>query len=303
METIRTTRQLLESGYDKGQLRRLRRSGQLTHIRRGAWTQAPVDQNASRELRHRELVAAVATRVSTDAVVSHVSAAVLLGLPVWSNRLDRVHLTRSRSNGARRRPDLELHGATLPAGQVTYLEGLAVTSLVRTVADLGRVLPFEQAVAAGDRAVGLGLDFGDLEEVLHGMERWPGVAQARRVANFLDGRSESVGESVSRVRIAEEGLPSPVPQRQIFDHNGVLIARVDFYWEQFRTVGEFDGKIKYGELLKPGQRPADVLFEEKLREDAVRDSDRQVVRWTWDDLYTKGVLPGRLLRAFARHRR
>ena len=36
------------------------------------------------------------------------------------------------------------------------------------------------------------------------MERWPGVRAARRVVQFLDVRSESVGESVSRVRLVED---------------------------------------------------------------------------------------------------
>jgi len=52
---------------------------------------------------------------------------------------------------------------------------------------------------------------------------------------------------------------------------------VDFYWDEQKTVGEFDGKIKYGRLLKPGQRIEDVVFAEKLREDAVRDLGLQVV--------------------------
>jgi hypothetical protein len=55
-----------------------------------------------------------------------------------------------------------------------------------------------------------------------------------------------------------------------------LIACVDFYWEEQRTVGEFDGKIKYGRLLKPGKRIEDVIFEEKVREDALRDLGLQV---------------------------
>jgi hypothetical protein len=65
-------------------------------------------------------------------------------------------------------------------------------------------------------------------------------------------------------------------------------------------VGEFDGKLKYGQLLKPGERIEDVIFKEKLREDAVRDPGLQVVRWIWDDLYRPGILRERLLRAFAR---
>lgn len=302
MDDILLTRQLRARGYGKDELRRLERRGELTHLRRGAWARGASDDELTAEQQHRRLVTAVAEALGPPAIVSHTSAAVLHGLPVWSSALTRVHLTRSRSTGAQRRTDLELHSATLPAAEVQVVDGLAVTSLARTVADLGRTLPFEQAVAAGDRAAALGLDFGHLETVLEGMQRWPGVCQARRVANFLDGRSESVGESVSRVRIGEEGLPSPIPQREIFDHNGVLIARVDFAWEEYRTIGEFDGKIKYGALLKPGQNPADVLILEKLREDALRDAGWQVVRWIWADLYRKAVLRDRLLRAFARSR-
>ena len=116
----------------------------------------------------------------------------------------------------------------------------------------------------------------------------------------LDLRSESAGESASRVRLMEEGLPRPEPQREICGPDGRLIARVDFYWEEQKTVGEFDGKIKYGRLLKPGERIEDVIFEEKVREDAVRDLGLQVVRWLWPDLYRAGVLRERVLRAFAR---
>lgn len=48
-------------------------------------------------------------------------------------------------------------------------------------------------------------------------------------------------------------------------------------------VGESDGRIKYGRMLKPGQKPEDVVYAEKLREDAIRAQDgvRTVIRWTW----------------------
>jgi hypothetical protein len=132
------------------------------------------------------------------------------------------------------------------------------------------------------------------------MDRWPGIRSARRVVEFLDVRSESPGESMSRVRLMEEGLPRPDVPREIFRLDGRFIARVDFYWEEHHTIGEFDGKIKYGRLLKPGQRIEDVIFDEKIREDAVRDLGLQVVRWISRDLYRTGVLRERVLRAFAR---
>ena len=49
-------------------------------------------------------------------------------------------------------------------------------------------------------------------------------------------------------------------------------------------MGEFDGLVKYGRLLQPGQAPAEAVVAEKLREDALRDQDLRVVRWTWTDL-------------------
>jgi very-short-patch-repair endonuclease len=91
-------------------------------------------------------------------------------------------------------------------------------------------------------------------------------------------------------------------QREIHGADGRLVARVDFLWPGQRTVGEFDGKIKYGRLLKPGQSLDEVLYDEKLREDALRDLGWQVVRWRWQDLHRHGVLRDRVLRAFARAR-
>ena len=49
-------------------------------------------------------------------------------------------------------------------------------------------------------------------------------------------------------------------------------------------LGEFDGRVKYGRLLRPGQEPGDAVFEEKRREDAIRDEGWGVVRWVWSDL-------------------
>jgi hypothetical protein len=72
--------------------------------------------------------------------------------------------------------------------------------------------------------------------------------------NFLDARSESAGESHSRVVLDRIGMPAPVPQYEVWDH-GVLVGRADFCWGEFRTLGEFDGKEKYGRLLKLGNVP------------------------------------------------
>jgi hypothetical protein len=299
MDDIRMTRSLLEQGYGHDDLRRLQRAGDLIRLRRGAYAFEDQPDQLPEE-RHRRLVWATAPQLGDGAVFSHGSAAVLHGLPVWSTAVDRVHVTRNRRGSGARRAVVHVHGAPLAASEIILIDGMPVTSLARTVLDLARTLPMTQAVAAGDHGLTLGLRRHELDAGLASMKRWPGIRAAWRVIEFLDVRSESVGESVSRVRLMEEGLPEPEPQHEIFGPDGRLIARVDFHWKEHQTVGEFDGKTKYGRLLKPGQSIEDVIFKEKLREDAVRDLGLQVVRWIWSDLHRSGVLRERVRRAFAR---
>ena len=50
------------------------------------------------------------------------------------------------------------------------------------------------------------------------------------------------------------------------------------------AVGEFDGEVKYGRLLRAGQSPGDVVFAEKVREDRIRATELGMARWAWDEL-------------------
>jgi hypothetical protein len=298
MQEIWTTRQLRERGYSHTEIARRVRAGELARIRTGAY-EIPAGRRSDPD-QHYRLIRATAPQIQSGSVISHGSAAVLHRLPTWPAALDRVHVTRDRGSGARRRAWVFVHGAGLPADDITVIDGIAVTSLSRTVLDLARTLPWEQAVAAGDRALALGLEPGTLVAGLGRMKRWPGACQARRVVEVLDPLSESPGESVSRVRCLEQGLPRPTLQYVVRDRRGHDVARCDFAWEELRTVGEFDGKVKYGRLLRPGERIEDIVFAEKQREDAIRDEGWQVVRWLWSDLYRPEVIADRLRRAFDR---
>lgn len=298
-DDIVLARALRVQGLDGKEIARLTRTGDLNRIRRGAYRPLPVDENEPVEHRHRRLLLATAPLLEDGSIVSHGSAAVLHGLPVWASTVAKVHVTCSRSGQGKRRTLVHVHGAPLRPEDVTVIDGIAVTSLARTVLDLGRTRSMAQAVAAGDAALRLGLAPAALDLGLRGMERWPGVRAARRAVHFLDPRSESAGESASRVRIHLDGLPAPEPQHEIVDVGGVLVARVDFWWKELRVAGEFDGKVKYGRLLKPGQTIEEVVYAEKLREDRVRAEDAGVVRWVWSDIWTRGVLRDKIAKAFA----
>ena len=302
MDDIQLTRALRLQGLNAAEVARLSRRGDLEHLRRGAYA-APPEQALRRDEQHRRLVAATGPQLLDGSVVSHGSAAVLHRLPVWAGAIERVHVTRDGPGSGKLRHLVHVHQATLDAEDITVVDGIVVTTVARTVLDLARTRSMAQAVAAGDLALRNGLPRPELEQGLPRMERWPGVRAARRAVAFLDPRSESVGESVSRVRMQLDGVPAPDLQRDIVGPDGRAVARVDFYWDEHQTAGEFDGEVKYGRLLKPGETAGDVVFQEKVREDQIRDLDQQVARWIWDDCWRRGVIRDRVLRAFARRGR
>jgi hypothetical protein len=299
---------LRRRGISGDEVARLVNRGELVRLRRGAYLDpgAAVDDGIDPwDLRppHLRLVAGTMPQLHPRAVLSHGSAAALHGLPLFAGMVETVHVTRDRRGGGVIRRTLRVHGSALRESDRCLVDDRPVTSLARTVVDLARTLPYQQAVAVADRGLALGLDPHALGESLEQAASWRSAPQARRVIAFADGRSESVGESFSRVTLHASEVPSPVLQYKILDHRGLLVARCDFAWIERRTVGEFDGRVKYGRFRQPGESSADAVHREKLREDAIRDQGWQVVRWVWDDLATPRVIVDRLQRAFDRAHR
>jgi hypothetical protein len=179
------------------------------------------------------------------------------------------------------------------------VDGTPVTAPARTVVDTARRAPFTGSVVIADAALQAGLvDPAALVEAVERARRRPGVAQARRVVAFAQPGGHSVGESRSRVLLARAGLPPPVLQWPVTDGAGRHVGTTDFGWPDLGVVGEFDGMVKYGRLLRPGQSPGDAVVAEKCREDRLRDEGLRVVRWIWRELDDFDVVVARLLRAF-----
>ena len=301
MSEVRTHAQLVREGFATDEIRRLSRTGSLVPVRRGAYVVAGA--RPDRTTAHRRLIEATVGQSGPGAVVSHVSAAVLNDVPVPYADLSKVHLTRDREGGGRTRRWVQVHGARLLEQEVTTVDGIAVTTPARTFVDLARTLPTRTSVAAGDAILRSGVSLEVLQEAVERAARRHGIAAARRALRLLDARAESAGESVSRVLMAERGLPAPDPQLVVRNDRGEFVARVDFAWPALGVIGEFDGRLKYGRTLDPDEDrdrdAAEVLWSEKQREDQLRRLGWQVVRWVWDDLDDPALLERRLRTAFA----
>jgi hypothetical protein len=203
-------RDLVSGGFTDDELARLVRRGELFRLRRGAYV---VDGLPLGEAdRHRLLVVATLRSLRRPAVVSHQSAAVLLGLPVWGVGLTRVHVTRQPPASSELGPYLRTHVARLRDDEVTTVDGVLVTDPVRTLLDLARSQPFEPSVTALDAALfRKAVSAESLTARLADIAGTSGSRAAARAVAFADGRSESVGESRSRVLFRRLGLPPVHP--------------------------------------------------------------------------------------------
>ncbi len=288
-------------GFNADDIKRRVSRHEWTVVRPGAYLQASELPSLAPTQRHLLQIDAELPHVSEDAVLSHLSAACEHGIDLVREPSKTVQVTNPSGATGHRRPLLHTRRAAIDDDEWVLLRGHRVTTVARTVVDIARTCSFEEGVAAADSALRRGLVSS--EELMVAVDRAPrraGMRRARRVVLFADAGAESVGESRSRVLIAHARLPMPVVQYRIVGPADNLVAVSDFGWEEFGTVGEFDGAGKYYRGLRPGESPGDTAFREKIREDRIRDTGLQVVRWTWEDLDRSAEVADRIRRALDR---
>lgn len=279
MGDIRSTSSLRADGVDPRILRKAVAAGDVDRLRRGVYR---VPGELSRTQEHRLMVRATMPGLCDEAVASHASAAVLHGLLVRTATLGRVHVTR-RAKGWRT-PLVHVHTAALTDDEVCLVQGIRTTTIPRTLSDLGRCEELCWAVVALDDALRRSLvDRKDLDALALAAKGLPGAPGLRAAVRLADDASQSAGESLCRVAFHQAGLPDPVLQYEVRDAKG-LVGRVDLCWPEFRVIVEFDGRVKYDALLRPGERPSDALWREKRREDRLRACGYRVIRVTWDEI-------------------
>lgn len=215
-------------------------------------------------------------------------------MPTIGEWPDTIHIASPLGAG---RTKSGLHEHVLPAGVTVVMhEGQLVTSAADTVVGLACTLPFAAAVAIADFALHVPRDRpalcskADLEHSLQAYAGRKGYRAARAVVEFADGLSGSLGESHSRANMNLCGFVIPELQVPFYDADG-LIGYTDFFWRTINRIGEFDGLGKYlREEFARGRDPAQVVIDEKIREDRLRGCGPSVSRW----LFQVGVSPRRL---------
>jgi hypothetical protein len=260
------------------------RRGDWVRLRRGAYVERAVVEDADRwgpAARHRLDCAAVLLALGGNPAVSHASAARLAGVVVPRSASSDVVLTDEGQ--WRRGRGYAVMRARLPGHHVRPDGPFRITNPARTVVDCAREWALEDAVVAMDAALHSGaVTNAELRSMVLEQTHWNGIGRAARAAGLADGRAESPLESRGRLRILGSGLPAPELQVELRGPRGFL-ARVDGWYDEAAVAVEFDGRVKYDAPFA-GRSAAEVLWEEKRREDAIRLVDVRMVRIAQDDM-------------------
>lgn len=168
----------------------------------------------------------------------------------------------SRAGSRMRRDTLRSGVRDLTARDVCVIDGLQVTSPVRTACDLGRLLWRYDALGAIDGFLRLGVGRDELLREVDRFKGFRGVVQLRGLVPLGDDGAESQPESALRLHWHEAGLPWPETQIWV-DDGDVPRFRIDLGHEAVRYGVEY--------------------FGEEWHDEEQREHDDTRIRWLEDD--------------------
>lgn len=240
-----TSRSARDAGLTYDMLKMLVRLGVLIHPLRGVYYLAGLPD--SLELR----VAVLQLVVPGGAVVTDRTAAWLLGaervLPPGAH-LEVPPVSMFCLPGSRLRSKLVESGQRMMLRTDTeVINGIRVTTPLRTACDVGRNLHRDQAIGVMDALAALnGFDVPRLVAEAERFKGFRGVRQLRYLAPLVDKKSGSPGEGTLRLRWLEVPLPRPECQVEVSGPDGRCFF-IDIGLPEWRLGAEYFGEEFHGE--------------------------------------------------------
>ena len=198
------------------------------------------------------LLRAISAWLPGNAVFSGRTAAWLLGLSL--SGAEPVEVTVPDASWVRPRPGLAVVRAHVEANEIDSKTDFPMTTITRTLTDLGRRAAITDAVVALDEALHRKMiSRPNLDLAMGALTRAKGVARLRRALELSNSAAESPMETRLRLLIVLSGLPSPAVQVEV-SVNGQFIARPDLIYVEERLVIEFDGGTHRDRMVDDNRR-------------------------------------------------
>lgn len=299
-------RDALARGLDDNWLGRMVRSGVLVRMRQGAYVDSTVWTPATPSERHDLRSWAVMQQYDDRVALSHVSGVVRRGGPTWGLDLTNVQITNLFGRGDRIQAGVTHHRGTCRVGDVSKVDGHWITSPTRNAMETAATTGRDAAVVILDwflnQALTTPANCALLVDPL--MREWAGTIDLGARLDLARPKRASVGETRTGLFLDAWSYPEPECQWQVHRPDGRIAGIVDFALHHERLMIEFDGQIKYGRLLKPGQTISDVIQAERARERLLEDlTGYRMFRVIWPELARPAELNDRLRNAIAVNQR
>ena len=258
-----TRTQLLAAGVSRRALEGRLRANRIRPLHRGVYLVGPLFPRRGREM-------AAVLACGAGAVVSHRSAAALWELLPPLDDSYPVDVTVQGRDGGRRK-GIRPHKVTdLNAEDLATIEGIPVTTPVRTIVDLASVVSareLEQALAQAERRQLVTLD--ELRGVVQKRSGRPGTPALRALLQYHGSpaltRSEAEDRFLALIRRGR--LPAPEANVVFGGHE------LDFLWRSEGLAVEVDGFAFHSSRSQ---------FERDRHRDAqLLVGGIQVIRFTW----------------------
>ncbi len=263
-----TSRELEDVGLTRHHLASAVDAGEIERPFRGVY----IPSGESGDVRAR--AAALARVLPPGAAIARTAAAWLHGFDVRTpgahDKPPPLEVVVPAGTTPPRRPGVVAYAARLPPEDVANIGGVPVTTIERTALDVSRYCPPFMALAGLDAMARAGVVQPDI--LLKRIEEWRGernVASARRLILLCDPRSESAGESWTRLRVADAGFPTPDLQIWV-PSDTERVYRLDMGWRKRRIGIEYDGLEFHGSSEQ-------FLHDVRRRERLAREFGWQVI--------------------------
>lgn len=137
---------------------------------------------------------------------------------------------------------LIVRNETLADDEVKRVVGLPVTTPARTVFDLGRHLPRDDAVARIDAlAWTLQVTVDDVAPLIGRYPSVRGIRALKTALPLVDAGADSPRETWLRLRLTDAGMPPQRTQIVVMQGRASIVAKLDMGWEQFGVGVNYDG--------------------------------------------------------------
>ncbi|WP_353815780.1 hypothetical protein [Agromyces sp. SYSU T00266] len=252
----------------------------------------------------RELAEAYAKRMPRRQVFSHVTAAVLWGIPVprsaeparpgpvadGESARPLLHVAVPRGSARPSAAGVEGHVISFESVQVIVHGGLRVVDPASAWIQPGASLTVDDLVVAAEYPITGSHPFDgrlplcDREQLESALAAHPGrrgIDAIRRALAAARWGALSRRETLLRLDLVRAGLPEPVPNHRVLDGRGELVAMIDLAYPDRRVGIEYQSDLH----RSPAQWRRDIRRIERLA-----DVGWVIVQATADDVSADGEL-------------